>query len=72
MKTKAAYMTVDKIIQDLAIGYRKPFELNGHTKQGDIFYSDISFTLKTNRIHDPTAFSRICKELQALDYYIHS
>jgi len=65
---------VSELVKDLANGRRRPFAAFGKEWQGDIFYSDIHFTLQcTYGKHYPDYLHRqACEGLRDEGFYIHS
>jgi hypothetical protein len=72
MPPKVTKKTPNQIAEEIAQGRLTPFEMSGKTWQGDVFYSDISYAIKLNRINDSAAFSAICARLRELNFYVHS
>ena len=74
MTPPTAKKTPKQIAEEIAQGRLTPFEMNGKTWQGDIFYSDVSYAIKLNRINDPTGvtYQAICARLRELNFYLHS
>ena len=63
VKTSAA-----EIAEEIAQGYRKPFEAFGRQWEGKVFYSDLH---RRTKGQSDRVFLDVCRFLKAKGFYLH-